>query len=133
MRVATLSAFAALLLALPAQAQDKEPEIITRLKKAKVDGPFLLVVHLQVKKGEEKTLLDAAKACVEATRKEKGCVAYEMLQDSEEPTKFVFVERWKSPKDLAGHFQEEHLKKFVGRLPDLLDGEPKFAFYAEKK
>jgi len=133
MRTATLTACVALLLALPAQAQDKEPEIITRLKKAKVDGPFLLVVHIQVKKGEEKAFLEAAKPCVEATRKEKGCVAYDVHQDSEDSTKFVFVEKWKSVKDLAAHFKEEHLQKFVGKLPDMVDGMPKFAFYAEKK
>jgi quinol monooxygenase YgiN len=122
-----------LLLALPAQAQDKEPDVITRLKKAKVNGPFLLVVHVQVKKGEEKAFQEAAKPCVEATRKEKGCVAYDVHQDAEDSTKFVFVEKWKSVKDLEGHFKEEHLQKFVGKLHDMVAGEPKFAFYAEKK
>ena len=133
MRMTFLAACAALLIVTSAQAQDKEPELITRLKKAKVDGPFTLIVNLKVKKGEEKALIKAAKPCIEASRKEKGCVTYELHQDREDPTKFVFFEKWKSVKDLQSHFGEEHVKKLLGALGDLLDGEPTFAFYAEAK
>src|SRR5437588_8363002 len=114
MRMASLAACAALLLALPAVcAEDKEPELITRLKKAKVDGPFTLIVHLKAKKGQEDALKKAAKPCIEASRKEKGCVTYELHQDREDPTKFVFFEKWKSVKDLQSHFGEEHVKKLL--------------------
>src|SRR5688572_18999530 len=83
--------------ALTAQAQDKEPDLPTRLKSIK--GPFTMIVQVQVKKGEEKKFIDEAKPCVAATRKEKGCVAYELHQDQEDPTRFVFFEKWKSVKD----------------------------------
>ena len=68
----------ALTLPCPVRAEEKdekEPEIITRLKKAKVDGPFTLVVVLKVKEGEEKNLLKLARPCITATRKEKGRIA----------------------------------------------------------
>lgn len=133
-RTLTLAACMAMALALPTNAQDeKEPEIITRLKKAKVDGPFTLVVHVQIKKDKVKDFLTAAKPCLAATRKEKGCVAYELHQDSEDETKFMFFEKWKGVKDLQAHFNEDHLKKLVGALPDMIDGAPKFAFYVETK
>lgn len=105
----------------------KEPDLPTRLKSVK--GPFTLVVHFQVKKGEEKTLLEAARPCVTATRKEKGCIAYEMHQDQEDPTKFVFYERWKSTKDLEAHLAAEHTKKLVGIVGKIATGAPKFSFY----
>jgi quinol monooxygenase YgiN len=128
-RIVSLTAFVVLALAAIAPAQDKEPEIITRLKKAKVDGPFTLIVTLQVKKGEEKAMLEAAKPCVAATRKEKGCVAYELHQDLEDPTKFVFFEKWKSPKDLAAHFEEEHTKKLIGVIGKIIEGTPTFTIH----
>jgi quinol monooxygenase YgiN len=133
MRTTLLAACAALLLALPARAEDKEPDLISRLKKAKVDGPFTLIVNVQVKKGEQKKFLAAAKPCIEATRKEKGCVLYELQQDSEDATKFVFVEKWKSVKALESHFGEDHVKKLLTVLADVIAGEPKFAFYVEAK
>jgi quinol monooxygenase YgiN len=122
-----LVAAATILLACPVRAQEKEPEIITRLKKAKVEGPFTLVVIVKVKEGEEKTLLNAAKPCIASTRKEKGNLHYELLQDLENPRQFVFYERWKSVQDLADHFNTEHLKKLVGSMTDILDGAPRFA------
>lgn len=135
MRTLTLTVCFALALGVSVRAEEKakEPEIITRLKKAKVDGPFTLIVHVQVKKDQVKAFLGAAKPCVAATVKEKGCVAYELHQDSEDPAKFVFFEKWKSVKDLAAHFEEDHLKKLAGALPDLVDGAPKFAFYQDAK
>jgi quinol monooxygenase YgiN len=113
----------------PCLAQDKEPEIITRLKAAKVDGPFTLIVHLKVKEGEGKTMVDAAKPCVAATLKEKGCIAYELHQDLEDPTRFVFFEKWQSVQALSDHLGTAHVKKLVGTLGTIGDGAPKFAIF----
>lgn len=109
-------------------ADEKEPDLPTRLKSVK--GPFTMIVHLQVKKGEEKKLVDEAKPCIAATRKEAGCVAYELHQDQEDPTKFVFFEKWKSVKDLEAHLAAEHTKKFVGSFGKIAAGAPKFSFYS---
>jgi quinol monooxygenase YgiN len=100
--------------------EKKEPDLATRLKSIK--GPFTLIVHFKVKKGEEKTLVEAAKPCIEATRKEKGCVTYELHQDTEEPTKFTFFERWKSPKALQSHLKAEHTQKLLKEVGKIADG-----------
>jgi quinol monooxygenase YgiN len=113
--------------AFPVRAQEKEPEIITRLEKAKVEGPFTLVVIVKVKEGEEKTLLNAARPCIASTRKEKGCLHYELLHDLENPQQFIFHERWKSVQALSDHFLTEHFKKLVGNMASILDGAPRFA------
>jgi quinol monooxygenase YgiN len=120
-----LAAAATLVLGCPVFAGDKEPEIISRLKKAKVEGPFNLAVLIKAKEGEEKALLKAAKPCIASSRKEKGCLHYEVLQDIENPRQFVFYERWKSIQDLADHMTTEHFKKLVGDLSDVVDGEPR--------
>jgi quinol monooxygenase YgiN len=122
-----LAAGLVLALACPARAQDKEPEIITRLKKAKIDGEFTLVVLVKVKEGEDKNLLKLAKPCVAASRKEKGCLRYDVLQDAEHPQQFVFFERWKSVKDLEDHFTTDHFKKLGGQLKEIVEGAPRFA------
>jgi quinol monooxygenase YgiN len=128
MRTALLLAAAMVLtLSCSVRAQDTEPEIITRLKKTKLTGPFTLVVLLKVKEGQEKNLIKAAQPCITATRKEKGCLEYKLQQNLESPRDFVFYERWKSIKDLEEHFQTPHLKKLAGELKELLDGAPRFA------
>jgi quinol monooxygenase YgiN len=131
MRTPLLAAGLVLVLACPAPAQDKEPEIITRLKKAKVDGPFTLAVLVNVKEGEEKNLIKLARPCVTATRKEKGCLQYELQQDLENPRHFVFYEKWKSVAALEEHFKTAHLKKLVGSLKDVLDGTPRMVIFRQ--
>lgn len=113
----------------PAQ-EKKEPDIIARLKAVKgLKGPFTLIVHLRVKKGEEKTMIEAARPCIAATLKEAGCLAYELHQDLEDPTKFVFFERWKSPQALSDHLGAAHTTKLLGAVGKVLDGAPTFAVY----
>jgi quinol monooxygenase YgiN len=122
-----LAAGLVLALACSARAQDKENEIITRLKKAKVDGPFTLVVILKVKEGEDKKLVEACKPCIAATRKEPGCVTYELLKDVENARQYVMNERWKSVKDLEDHLVSAHVKKLFADLKDVLEGPPRIA------
>ena len=102
---------------------EKKADLPTRLKAIK--GPFTLIVHFEVRKGEEGTIIEAAKPCIEATRKEKGCLAYELHQDAEEPTKFTFFEKWKSPEALAEHMAAGHTKKLLGVLGKVAAGEAK--------
>jgi quinol monooxygenase YgiN len=113
-----------------AQEDKKAPDVIARLKAVKdLKGPFTLIVHLQVKKGEEKAMLDAAKPAIAATLKEKGCLAYELHQDLDDPTKFVFYERWKSVDALSDHLGAAHTKKLLGAVGKIAAGAPKFAAY----
>ena len=131
MRTTMLLAAGVLALAGAVTAQEKkEPDILARLKKAKIDGPFTMIVQVKVKKDTDlKRFLMVAKGCAEQTRKEKGCVAYELHQDVEDPTKFVFFEKWKSPKDLADHFEAAHTKMLLGVLGPAMDGTPVFSVY----
>ncbi len=109
--------------------EDKEPELITRLKKAKVDGPFTLAVLFKVKEGQEKALRKAAAPCIKATRKEKGCVTYRLHQDLESPQQFVMYERWKSIQALEDHFKTAHFKKLIGELKEIVDGPARFHIF----
>ena len=107
----------------PPIAKEKEPDLMARLKK--VEGSFSLIVSFQVKKGEEKAMLDACKPCIASTVKEKGCKRYELHQDLENPTKFILFERWDSVKDLEAHMDAAHTKKLLAALGKIVAGPPK--------
>lgn len=63
---------------------------------------------------EEK--LDEAKAFLLSllvpTRKEKGCINYDLHQDNEMPTHFFLYENWESKADLEVHLKSPHLKAY---------------------
>jgi len=46
---------------------------------------------------------------IEPTRKEDGCISYDLYQDISNPGKFTFIEHWKSKEHLDVHMKTPHL------------------------
>jgi quinol monooxygenase YgiN len=68
-------------------------------------------------------------ALVEPTRREPGCLNYELLQNNADPTEFVFVERWVSAAAERAHFSTPHILSALQRLVGLLASEPQIGRY----
>jgi len=118
----------AVLLFLPAAAaaEEKENPILTFVK-SKVkdsDKPFTLLIALKVKEGEEKKLEEAFARAAKATRKEKGCLTYDLNHDTGDASRYLVYERWKSVDALKAHLESEHIKALLAALPELLTGAP---------
>jgi quinol monooxygenase YgiN len=48
---------------------------------------------------------------IEPTRKENGCISYELYQDTVNPGKFTFIENWESKAHLDVHLKTPHMAK----------------------
>ena len=46
---------------------------------------------------------------IEPTRKEEGCISYELYQDVTNPGRFTFIENWQSKEHLDVHMKSPHL------------------------
>ena len=68
-------------------------------------------------------------ALVEPTRRESGCIQYELLQNQEDPTDFVFVEEWESEVRLNAHLDSPHINGVGAKLDGLLKAEPDIRLY----
>src|SRR4029077_19123605 len=66
---------------------------------------------------------------VEPTRKESGCISYELLQNRKDPTDFTFVEIWASDASLDSHAASEHLKAIGPKLTALVAEAPDIRTY----
>jgi quinol monooxygenase YgiN len=66
---------------------------------------------------------------IEPTRKEAGCIRYELLQNKSDPTDFTFVEEWENDDALDAHAASEHIKQVASRLTDLITGAPDIRKY----
>lgn len=69
-----------------------------------------LIATLNIQPGSLDAVLAAARPCIEATRKETGCISYDLHVDVDDDTRLVFVERWEDRAALEGHFNAPHLK-----------------------
>ena len=68
-----------------------------------------VIATLRVKREKLSTLLEAARAVIAATRKEDGCIFYDLHQSVTDPDQVVFVERWASREALGKHFEAPHM------------------------
>ena len=70
---------------------------------------------------------------VEPTRKESGCISYELLQNRTDPTDFIFVEEWATDAAIDAHLTTKHIRDALTKLPGLISGEPDIRRYSVVK
>ena len=59
-------------------------------------------------------------AMLEPTRKETGCIRYELLTNTANPAEFTFVEEWADQAAIDAHMATPHLKAVVTNTQPLL-------------
>jgi quinol monooxygenase YgiN len=71
-----------------------------------------VVATASVKPDMRDTFKHGATACIAATRKEEGCLLYDLHESISDPTRFVFVEQWTSREALGTHGRAEHMREW---------------------
>ena len=76
---------------------------------------FMIVVTAKFKciPGMRDKVAEFARPCVETTRKEEGCLRYELFISSEDDVTLQFVEEWADLDSLSAHMKTPHLAKFL--------------------
>jgi quinol monooxygenase YgiN len=107
-------------------AEEKENPIIAQVKASIKDPskPFTLIVRLKVKEDAGDKLEAACAKAIKETRKEKGCLAYELNRSSKTPTQYMMYERWKNVAALEAHLKTDHITSLLKEIGELLDGAP---------
>lgn len=80
------------------------------------ETPIVLNVHIRAVQGREEELADELRALLVPTRREPGCLAYELHRDPEDSTHFMFYEKFESQSALETHLQSPHFKSFQAYL-----------------
>lgn len=68
-----------------------------------------VIATLTVGPGGVEGLIEPATICIEKTRREKGCISYDLFASATEPDTMVFVEKWETREDLTAHSKQPHL------------------------
>ena len=82
-----------------------------------------VVAHIRAKAGKEEEMKKVLLGLIEPTRKESGCLRYELYQNQEDAADLTFVEEWESDAALDSHMQTPHFQAAVAKIP-LLAGAP---------
>lgn len=76
-----------------------------------------------VSKGKVGEFLETVKPLIEATRKEEGCMQYELHRDLGNENILTFLEIWESKERLDAHMETSHFKEAIPKLGALCDEE----------
>ncbi len=83
-----------------------------------------VVASFKAKVGMEETVLKELTALLAPTRKEAGCIQYDLHRGTDDPGVFVFYETWKSKQVLEEHLQMPYLQALLGKVEDLFAEPP---------
>ena len=78
-----------------------------------------VVATFHARPGKESELRNTLMGLLAPTRKEFGCLNYDLHQSPEEPAKFLFYENWTSKDALDTHLQSAHVKALLPQVDDL--------------
>jgi quinol monooxygenase YgiN len=88
-----------------------------------------IIVRIKARADKVNELLSVLGSLVEPTRKEVGCMSYELLQHNEDPTDLTLVEEWQNENALELHMAAKHFKDAMTKLPTLVAAEPDIRKY----
>ncbi|WP_304341631.1 putative quinol monooxygenase [Metaclostridioides mangenotii] len=75
-----------------------------------------IIAKFFIKEDEFEKALQLCEKLVAKTRKEAGCVSYEVYQDNNDKNQIVILEEWKSQEYLDKHSQANHFKFYVPQI-----------------
>jgi len=98
---------------------------------SKKGGLFMINIVAKniVKKGKIEEFKLLAKKLVEESKKEKGCIHYDLYEDTNNSNILTFIEEWTSEEAINNHNQTEHFTTIVPKLGDLLEVESEVNLY----
>ena len=81
--------------------------------------PIIMTVLFQALPGKETELREVLTGLLEPTRKEDGCLFYDLHVNTNDPSKFLFHESWMSQDHHAAHDKTPHIQAMRARIGEL--------------
>ena len=88
-----------------------------------------VVARIKAKPDKVEEVREALSGLVAPTRSEPGCIVYELLQNTDDPTDFTFVEEWESEAALSVHAASNHIRATRSRLDGIVEGATEIRTY----
>jgi quinol monooxygenase YgiN len=73
---------------------------------------------------------EGLRSLLEPTRREEGCIVYELMQNQADPTDFTFYEEWSGGEALDAHARSAHIERTFKALDGHLAAAPDIRRYS---
>ena len=92
---------------------------------------MVVVAKLKAVAGKEKEMEKALLDIIPKVREEEGTLVYKLHQDQNDPSVFLFYEKYKDTDALVAHSSTPHFKALFGAIKPLLAENPEIVMYNE--
>ena len=83
-----------------------------------------VLARIVAKPGSVEHVKSVLLAAVEPTRNEHGCILYDLMQNTTDPTDFTFYEEWTDAAALDAHSTSSHIAAGFAQLDGHVAGPP---------
>ncbi len=89
---------------------------VTEIEEHMMTEKLKIVARMVAAPGKADTLVEEMKRLVAETRKEPGCVHYDLYRGADNPDVLVFVEEWESRELWEAHLAVNAIRNFNSRI-----------------
>lgn len=93
------------------------------------ENSLRVIARVKARPDKVDELRSVLSSLVEPTRKEPGCLSYNLLQNNEDPTDFALVEEWESKNALESHIAAKHFRDAQAKLAGLVAAKADIRLY----
>lgn len=86
-----------------------------------MDESITLFAFISAKNGMEGALKESLQRVCVSSIQEKGCIEFRLMQDKENAAEFILVEKWVDEASWENHMEQEHVKKFLSEMGQLVE------------
>lgn len=80
----------------------------------------MITARVTLKPEKVADFITAAKAMIDSSNAEPGCLSYQLYQNPYDPAQFIFVETWKDQEAIDIHFAKPYFTAFGPVIQDWL-------------
>jgi quinol monooxygenase YgiN len=88
-----------------------------------------VMASVKAKAGKEAEVLQELTSLIEPSRKDPGCLNYDLHRSQTDPARFLFFENWESRQLLDRHLAKPDLQATLARLGPLVAEPPEISFW----
>jgi quinol monooxygenase YgiN len=88
-----------------------------------------VLARLTARPGKETELRETLTALLGPTRKEPGCLQYDLNTALDDPARFLLHGNWESQGHLDAHYRTSHLMLALRRLDEMCTEAPQIEFW----
>lgn len=85
-----------------------------------MSSPLVVLAFFRAKPEHLAELCAALADLIRATRREPGCLRYDLHVAADDPTSFVMIEQWATPAALEFHMAQPHTQAAFAKMSDWL-------------